>query len=400
MEGLLPASITSPSKLSRAGPTLSTSYVHEVAARVDASRHRCIPSLLCDLTNDGNSYRSQDCRIKMWAPATSKTMTASTNMPSLRFRRDSRQERSDRAQHWEDVAARSEEIRQIKLEEADASLPSMFQRLRRNSKQMFHPSASRRKNSTVNDISATPEEDYLRLGRGRLTFFDLPAEIRNVIYQDVASETKIYVPVRAARRDPSKAPPLPTPSLLLVSRQTRNEYLPLLLEYSTLSFAIRDFGFQSIIRVSASLYSSELKALRKNPDLTVRLLATKTSDKGITDLRRWLQNRTEGMHIFPLTYSIVWPKATQILPTSTQVHRINTYLRRRSILIQNLEAMCGGQEGKGGLYSVVPEALQFELQPLIDLFQRELDGLHGAIDDGGRAGGEAFGLRTGSMIVG
>lgn len=280
--------------------------------------------------------------------------------------------RDSASRTWQEVAARSEEVRQYRLEEADASLPNMFQKLRRNSRQIFHSSTSSKRSASVVEEPAPPDLSYLNLGKGRLTFFDLPAEIRNVIYEDVASETKLYVSCTAAKKKEKEAkiPPQTTPALLLVSKQTRIEYLPVLLERAIISFAIRDFDFRNLMRVSSSLYSSELKALRKNPRLTIRLLATKPTKDALASLRRWAQRRTEDLYTFPVRYALVWPKQTQLVPTSTSVHRINTYIQRRGVMMHTMDALAG-------LGRDVPEALQWELQPVVDVYSRELEALGG-----------------------
>lgn len=270
---------------------------------------------------------------------------------------------------WQEVAARSEEVRQYRLEEAEASLPNMFQKLRRNSKQIFHPSIAKRSGSTT-DENALPDLSYLKIGAGQLTFFDLPPEIRNVIYEDIASTTKLCVSCALPKKKETRNSSTNTtvPALLLVSQQARLEYLPLLLECATITFAIRDFDFRNLTRVAHSLYSSELKALRKNAHLTIRLLATKPTKDSLTSLRRWAQQRTEDMYTLPLSYTLAWPKHTQLVPTSSSVQRINTYIQRRSVLIANLE-------GIQNLCKEIPEALGWELQPVTRAFERDLEGL-------------------------
>lgn len=270
---------------------------------------------------------------------------------------------------------RVEEAPPHRLEEVDMS-SHVFRKLRQNSKQIFQSSSSgKRRGSIVDDLSS-PDLSYLKVGKGRLTFFDLPPEIRNVIYEDVASGTRVFIPSTAAKKKEkeSKTPPATTPSLLLVSKQVRIEYLPLLLECATISFAVRDFDFRNLMRVSSSLFSTELKALRKNPRITIRLLAQKPHRQTLAALRRWAQRRTEDMYTFPVHYSLVWPILTQLVPTSSSVHRINTYIARRAVLVQNVEALAT-------LSKEVPEALQWELQPVMEVFETEMEVL-GAMGSG------------------
>ena len=207
----------------------------------------------------------------------------------------------------------------------------MLKIIRRNSRQLLD---SRRSNSIVStELDPVPEPEK----RSRLTFFDLPPEIRNVIYEDVAREARICIPL-SSKKNNDKLPPQ-TPSMILVSKRTRQEYTPLLLECAEISIVVKEFDFRHLIRIISSLYRTELKAVRLNNQLTIHLRGERCSKDSLANLRRWLVNRSEGMDRLPWQYDIVWTKNTQIVPTSTQVHRINTYIQRRTILPHNLEAM-------------------------------------------------------------
>jgi hypothetical protein len=211
----------------------------------------------------------------------------------------------------------------------------MLKNIRRNSKQFLE---SRRKSVASIPSRPDPDPSPTTLRPRTLTFFDLPAELRNAIYEHVAKETRILVPL------PSKKPPKvlpPTPSLLLVSKQTRQEYLSLLLEHATIAFQVRDLDFHHVIRITGSLYSSELKSLRCNANLTIRLWLDKVDPdlKSMAALRRWLVNRSSALDRLNFEYAVWWPKHTQLIPTSTQVHKVNIYMQRRLVLRQNLGAM-------------------------------------------------------------
>lgn len=328
----------------------------------------------------------------MWTPGASTTITGPTSpMSSHDPEASSSQGRrfSQISQNGQDAAIRSDEmLPQYRLEDVEPNPSNMFRKLRKNSKQIFHSASSSKRSTSIAEDAVLPDLSYLRLGEGKLTFLDLPPEIRNVIYEDVASSTRLYVSTASAKKKEkeSKIPPQTTPTLLLASRQVRIEYLPLLLECASISFGVRNFDFRNLMRVSSSLYSTELKALRNNGRLTIRLLATKPSKDSLTSLRRWAQRRTEDMYTLPLNYALAWPKLTQLVPTSGSVARINTYIQRRGILMQNLEALAG-------LVKEVPEALQWELQPVVEVFQRELEFM-GAMGSGGRSaatrGGEQW----------
>lgn len=234
----------------------------------------------------------------------------------------------------------------------------MFKNLRRNSKQLFEP---RRKSlATVASLSESlPDTTRTRT----LTFFDLPAEIRNAVYENVAREVKIVVLPLSSKKH-NKSPP-PVPSLLLVSGRTRREYMPMLLEFAPIAFLVKDFEFKHLMRIISSFYSTELKALRNNPQLSIRLRVEASTKTSMASLRKWLVSRSDSLDRLPWHYNLTWKKNHQILPTSTQVHKINTYLNRRTLLHQNLEAMAQ-------LHKNVDEALQFELDQIIAVFETEL----------------------------
>lgn len=269
----------------------------------------------------------------------------------------------------------------------------MFKNLRRNSKQLFEP-IGRRKSVQPDLPTTTQAEGDPKLSRtttagttastavaspsatdSKLTFFDLPAEIRNVIYEDVARSTRIFIPTPSKKT--AKLGPPPIPSLLLVSRQTRREYLPLLLSIAPISTVVKDFDFSHLTRITSSLYSTELKALRLNPTFIIRLRIERCSRETIASLRRWLTLRATALDRIAFTYGVAWSKQTQIIPTSTQVHRINVYINRRALLSQNLEAMAN-------LRGKVEEAVRFELLPLQDVLREELNHIS-TTDVGGTA---------------
>lgn len=243
----------------------------------------------------------------------------------------------------------------------------MLHKIRRSSKQLLEP-----KRNSVSASGGIPQPTSThRKKHGKLTFFDLPAEIRNVIYEDIARDTVITVPL-TTNKNGKKATPVgmvlgigPIPSLLVVSRQTRGEYLPLLLELATVKVTIKEFDFRNLIRMLGSLYITNLKALRKNERLRLQLLAEKCNKDSIVSLRRWLDSRATSLDRLPWSYSICWKSKNQIPETCTEDKVMKIQIQRRSVLEQNLEAIAQ-------LHKNVGENLQFELQPIIAAFEREL----------------------------
>lgn len=169
----------------------------------------------------------------------------------------------------------------------------MLDKLRRKSRQ----DGAAARNPIATETSRPP----IRTRTGnekRTTFFSLPAELRNVIYEEVAKEALIRIP-SAKERGNKHLPPVP--SLLVVSKQTRNEYLPLLLESARIRVVVKDYDFRGVASVCRSLYSSELKALRKNNHLQIELLGDKCTKESLVALRRWLENRGRGLDRLPST---------------------------------------------------------------------------------------------------
>lgn len=131
------------------------------------------------------------------------------------------------------------------------------------------------------------------------TFFDLPAELRVHIYELVASDTNLSVlDTRSGLR---------TPSLLFVTHRVRAEYRPILLSNAPIRAHVTDYHFRPLIRLIGSLYSSELKALRNNPNLKIELHVKhhKGFDKeSMPSLRQWAVKRAQYLDRLQWTYEL------------------------------------------------------------------------------------------------
>ena len=157
----------------------------------------------------------------------------------------------------------------------------------------------------------------------------------------------------------------PIPSLLIVSRQARSEYLPVLLAFAIVKVLIKDFDFRNLIRMCGSLYTIELKTLRQNDRLAIQLVLEKCNRDSIVSLRRWLDNRASGLDRLPWSYSIFWKPKHQISSKTSEERKMDIFVMRKQLLEQNLEAIAQ-------LHKNVGENLQFELQPVIDAYEMEL----------------------------
>nr|POF04273.1 putative n-acetyltransferase ynad [Quercus suber] len=226
-------------------------------------------------------------------------------------------------------------------------MSSMFRRLRRTNKNT---------NATVtiaDEVVATPT---VAREAEKLTFFALPPELRNVIYEHVASTTLLRLPTTLSSTSlSSRRKDIVEPTgLLLTSRKCRQEFLPLLLSMAQVIVDVRDFYFKPLMRVTSSLYSTELKALRENNCLIIRLHMHNCARENLATLRKWLVNRSSSLDKLPWAYEV------ELAPTTHLVGRIRQR-RELSLYVEELRRM----------ESKMEESLQWELAAIIATFTRK-----------------------------
>lgn len=228
--------------------------------------------------------------------------------------------------------------------------------LRRPTWVSFKDSKSSRRDAVFDDptslCTVSVAED-----RAKLTFFDLPAEIRNAIYDIIASQTVLTLP-RVQKPAHNKKDPPPICGLLLASRQCRLEFLPLFLSTAKVVISIKDFDFRNLMRVVGSLYSTELKALRQNNSLVIHLWTNNCAREHLLILRRWLNQRADAMDRLPWQYEV------PLLPTMTVMGQIRQ-LRELEYYKRKLEE----------LRTRLDENLQWELQNITEAFEAKAVGL-------------------------
>lgn len=215
----------------------------------------------------------------------------------------------------------------------------MLSKLRRKSKDSPQAVATQRPPVSRSHTTASK----LKTG---LNLFDLPAEIRNVIYELCAKTTSLVV---------SDSKKTTGPGLLLVSCQVRKEYTPVLLASAPITVNVSNFDFRPTSRLIRSLYSTELKALRANSRLAINLHLTKLPTKDdIAHLRRWATRRSEHMDRLAWTYRVDRPKSAT-----------------RSLAQQRAELMGAIIKAVEVLHSELHESLQFELEPVLAVLEEE-----------------------------
>ncbi|KAF2162980.1 hypothetical protein M409DRAFT_26829 [Zasmidium cellare ATCC 36951] len=181
----------------------------------------------------------------------------------------------------------------------------MFKKFRRSSKDKVEQRRLSEQRSTSAQLSPVATNNT----NNQKSFFSLPAELRNDIYELAASE----ITLQLFNPTPSKSQKTkPIPALLLANRQCRNEFLPVLLSTASIKASITDFDFNPLLRVTGSLYSTELKALRANPNLKISLRAKKCPNDAYPNLRRWCINRASSLDRLPWSYGVDVPDTQQL----------------------------------------------------------------------------------------
>jgi len=190
----------------------------------------------------------------------------------------------------------------------------MFDKLRRRSKASVIPTDSVEFTCTLRKPPTTSNDRANSSKPNKTSFYDLPSELRIHIYELVARDTRLSIFSASPKH-------IKTPPLLLTSRQVRNEYRPVLLSLAPIRAHVGNYNFKPIMRVVGSLYSTELKALRKNNRLTIVLHLKNfdvTSEHCMTSLRRWAVKRAEHLDRLPWSYELVQSAASS-LPMASAV---------------------------------------------------------------------------------
>ncbi|WPH02794.1 Hypothetical protein R9X50_00566200 [Acrodontium crateriforme] len=178
------------------------------------------------------------------------------------------------------------------------------------------------------------------LDPSQLTFFDLPPELRNAIYDLVIQTTTLTLNSTDKSKENKKGAHLPARkplTLLLVSKATRHEFMPLLLSTAHIVAPIEDFDFRGLSRISQSLYSTELKALRHNPNLVISLLTRNCSRADLARLRQWLMLRSNALDRLPWRYELAVAVPERSAARERMLHELGFFRRVLSNFGQTLD---------------------------------------------------------------
>ncbi|KAK0968692.1 hypothetical protein LTS16_020305 [Friedmanniomyces endolithicus] len=208
----------------------------------------------------------------------------------------------------------------------------MFRKLRTASQQW----ASKRRDSLISTRpSQTPNDNP-----PAASLLGLPPEIRNQIYDHLASSTTLTLPPVRPRKGPR-----PT-GLLLANKQTHAEFRALLLSQANLLIWISALDFSSVMRMLRSLPPKDREALQRNPRLCISVfLSHVPSREERRALLDWLVFRGEGEG---REEGVVF--RVRLRPPRPASRYVNGYHMRRELLqtlIWRVEQMVYAVSGQG-----------------------------------------------------
>ncbi|PPJ56449.1 hypothetical protein CBER1_05482 [Cercospora berteroae] len=164
----------------------------------------------------------------------------------------------------------------------------------------------------------------------RKTFFDLPPELRNTIYELVADCT-----LRLS--SPKLNTPSTIPGPILASRKCRSEYTSILLATARIEVRITDMNFSTLILTLSSLDQASRKALISNRHLLIILRVRKCGSDVYANLRKWCE---ESQRLFQADDSAPhWNYVMEKVPANAA--QLDWYCGRVRVLEQRVPAEMG-----------------------------------------------------------
>ena len=109
-------------------------------------------------------------------------------------------------------------------------------------------------------------------------FLNLPPELRNLIYEDVAQDATVVLQPLGSHWHET------WPAICFVSRQLRDEVLPVFYKHAAFEVHVRDMDFSNLISFSTSSSPACRKALLSNDTLTALIYGFSGSDTAIKSL--------------------------------------------------------------------------------------------------------------------
>lgn len=172
--------------------------------------------------------------------------------------------------------------------------------------------------------------------QSRVTFYDLPAELRIEIYRMALEGVTIHIK------------PLGTPDTMCspqpfsrVSKQVRNEALPLIHSLCPITSTVQDFNFDGVLAWIARVPPHEEGNLAKNKSLTINLATSGGNQpyREMASLRHWLHMRSDKFRPYPnWVYQGPQPGSKVCADLRRRCKRLKEY-RRQKEMVKILEGI-------------------------------------------------------------
>lgn len=124
----------------------------------------------------------------------------------------------------------------------------------------------------------------------------MPPEIRNLIYEEVARDSIVFVWDGTDSIEPNEhidgvLQRNELPPFLLACKQTRQEYLPIMCAFAEIVVPVSDWNLSRVTKFEDRQSTLLYKALQENTNLTIALEASSRSTEGCKDrVLDWLRH--------------------------------------------------------------------------------------------------------------
>ncbi|EME45942.1 hypothetical protein DOTSEDRAFT_22066 [Dothistroma septosporum NZE10] len=180
----------------------------------------------------------------------------------------------------------------------------------------------------------------------RVTFYDLPAELRIEIYK--LTLEKVRLQILPATADKARKRPHP---LTLTSHQVRLEVLPIIHATCPIMCNITDFVFDGLLEWMSRIPPHEERVLTKNDNLTIAFHTTiQQPSRSMESLRKWLHMRADQHRPQPRwQYSGPTPPSKICADLRRRAKRMKEEGKQAELLkiLKALQIPCGDENTRG-----------------------------------------------------
>lgn len=180
----------------------------------------------------------------------------------------------------------------------------------------------------------------------RVTFYDLPAELRVEIYKLTLESVRLQI--LPATADKSRKRPHP---LTLTTRQVRHEVLPIIHATCPILCNVTDFVFDGLLEWMSRVPPHEERVLTKNDNLTIAFHTTmQQPPRMMESMRKWLHMRADQHRPQPKwQYSGPTPPSKVCADLRRRAKRMKEEGKQAELLkmLKALQIPCGDENTRG-----------------------------------------------------